>query len=547
MAKKKRSSPTKATKRANEGQKHHNPIYTNAAIIALLSIVSGSWYCIQNRAYQVIDSLILPEKATSVLYDSDGRFNEAVHAWSAQLVDRIPFDEMSTYTFIHEYLVPRIPVVIVGAYADSPLTEGVRDDLWGWEAMKERFGTVQLENRVLGGSKGCTGTGLCEGKLITLEELFDKYFKGSNHGKAAPYPHDIQLETTIPEMFDAYQKLDLFIENMLLPLKGGKDRWPSLFFGATGTQTNLHVDSMGTGSTMAVFRGRKQFLMFHPIDAPNLCMENPNRKLDYGVGEDSFKPDFKRCPSANDTTAMIADLKAGDILYMPGSTHHAARNLEDSVGISQNFLTLYDYPSILESIGGYVAKLRRKKQGQTQQAPITMDFLSTRDLYKLLAQTGYDTKWWDGGPRWYNANDATNKAYEQIMRHVELVLQATNVFKKTDEGFTGESPLNFAYRLAYFSNIRTMVAVLKKIGAWDCLEEEAKDIIQAPASDRNDKEMGDSVSTKLFDRLEKALVLTQSTLCRSILQTYLREVEEVSIPNAVRTIEEDRGLTKHCC
>jgi hypothetical protein len=47
----------------------------------------------------------------------------------------------------------------------------VNDEDWGLEGMKRRFGNAKLETRVLGGTKGCTGT-----SQITIKELFDEYF-----------------------------------------------------------------------------------------------------------------------------------------------------------------------------------------------------------------------------------------------------------------------------------------------------------------------------------------------------------------------------------
>jgi hypothetical protein len=334
-------------------------------------------------------------------------------------------------------------------------------------------------------------------------------------------------------MFETYQKHAFFGDNLLLPLKGGTDRWPSLFFGARGTQTNLHVDNMGTSFTMAVFRGRKQFMLIDPKHGDKLCMERPNRGLHYGVGEDPFKPDFERCPSAKEVPVWFADLKAGDLLYAPGSYHHAARNLEDSVGISQNFLTVHDYPSIMESIGGFVPKLERQMKQNSGQQPtsITMDFLAIRDMFRLLSETGYRSDW-SKGKQWWNANELTAEAHERVMQHMEKVIETAGPQER----------FKVATKLAYFINIRSMVASLKAIGAWDCLKRNGGiDIIQEPLPE------GESAAPKLMARLEKAFALNPDHACQSIFRAFMNEVESVSIPNAVQSLGKEKGLSPQCC
>jgi hypothetical protein len=187
--------------------------------------------------------------------DSDEQYNQPLQLWKSKRVQRVPFAEM-TPSRMTNFMRHRRPVVIVGAYADSNLTEGVNDEEWGWEGMKRKFGHVELKTvvRTAEYSSKCQDTGLCEGRNTTVAELFDEYFLNRQCGEKqqthkVPYPHDLSLEQTLPGMFDVYQKPSFFVENLLLPLREGIDHWPSLFFGATGTMTGLHVDNFGTVST----------------------------------------------------------------------------------------------------------------------------------------------------------------------------------------------------------------------------------------------------------------------------------------------------------
>ena len=527
MAKKK--ATTSPSKSAAQSQKTSSLVSSNHVVVAVVGIgIALTSLAIKHRK---TDPSVTSKKR------EDEVFLDAVKAWDGNLIDRVPYDEMSHERFFEDYQRKRKPVVIAGMYADSPLTEGVDEKHWGWKAMRDRFGDVLLENRVERSlsEKGCTGTGLCQGEPIKLRDLLNGHFldtegdyDSQQENIHAPYPHDIELKKFLPDMFDAYRKSSLFAENLLLPIKNGKDRWPSLFFGATGTRTNLHTDSMGTSFTMAVFRGRKQFLLFDAKDGENLCMERPNVGLDYGVGEDPFHPDFIHCPEATKAKAFFADVRAGDLLFLPGHVHHAARNLVHSVGISQNFLTVNDFHAVLEDFGGYVAKLRRKRNKETQPS-VGIDFLSIRDLFKLLAETDFRSNWLLDPPFW-NADDATEESYERIKAHVTEVLE--------------DNPMQYATRLAYFSNFEFAILSLKAYKAWNCLGIQGKEELLKYANGTEDIPGNENV----LDSVGKSLgTYPRTPACRDLLGMYLDEVLNVRIPPAVSTIDRELGLTNYCC
>mmetsp|Transcript_10348 Transcript_10348/g.22176 ORF Transcript_10348/g.22176 Transcript_10348/m.22176 type:complete len:576 (+) Transcript_10348:53-1780(+) len=492
-------------------------------------------------------------------------FQTSLRAWNGTLIDRVPHDEMTYQRFVKDYQSKRRPVVVTGMYAASPLTEGVDDAQWGWPALRDRFGDVTLETRVAskeesnsGQKRGCSGTGLCEGRPIRLGELLDRFFLNPRHdddddddddASAAPYPHDLELKEVLPEMFRVYRKPSLVAENLLLPLKAGRDRWPSVFFGANGTRTNLHVDSMGTSFTMAVFRGRKQFLLFDPRDAPALCMERPTPPLDYGVGVDPFRPEFDRCPEARKARALFADVRAGDWLFVPGHLPHAARNLESSAGISQNLLTVYDYPAVMEDFAGYITKLKRKRgtKGKGEPTGVGLDFLTVRDLFKLLSETKFVSDWRRNrniddndrdGIQFWNAEEATKESYHRIKTHLTDVLSQRNATE-------------YATRLAYLSNYDFLVIALKAFGAWDCIGPEGKEELLARVPQAAHDSQNDDTTPNMVEIVQaifgENVAGNRGGECRDIFERYIHGVTNVQIQRAVTTLEREKGLTKYCC
>jgi Cupin-like domain len=422
------------------------------------------------------------------------------------MVDRVPLAEMSVQRFHREYLWPRKPVVITGAYASNPLTATSNDKneneddsspftyRWSFAGIRKAYGHVLLKTLIplrQGPNVKCTTSGLCQGPVMTLAKLLDETFllpmsqrrqhrqQQRNTGVANDisdaYPHDIDLETTLPGAFDEYQKLSIFTENLHLATRSGNlDRWPSLFLGPATTKTGLHVDKFGTSFTMAVFRGRKQFVLFESVDGNrHLCLDQPAPGSNYGIG-DVFSPHlFRTCPMAKRGHPVFASLGPGDLLYVPGSTHHAARNMEDGMAIAQNFLTVADYRSVVESHKGpWVQSIRRLRNEPAM--PDAMDIpdslLAQLDLFKILQETGYyeENYYMDhnsnardnvdddnDGISFLSAPDSVRMATERVIQHLEKAL--------------AQEPL-LATRVAFLASNPYAVLSLKAAGVWNCLD-----------------------------------------------------------------------------
>lgn len=224
MGKSKKNAPPKAQRLGKADQKvNQNKSFYTAAVMTVTAILSIGISIGIGIVTRLSDTLAPSDSAPSHVINSDDQYKESTQFWISEVIDRVHYSAMTHEKLKQEYFIQRRPVVIVGAYADSQLTEGVNEKEWLWEGMKRRFGSTELETRVMGGNKGCTSTGLCEGRNITIRELFDDYFLTEKRKKRKPpYPHDIQLETAISAMFREYKKLALFAENLLLPLNDGK-------------------------------------------------------------------------------------------------------------------------------------------------------------------------------------------------------------------------------------------------------------------------------------------------------------------------------------
>lgn len=196
---------------------------------------------------------------------------------------------------------------------------------------------------------------------------------------------------------------------------------------------------------------------------------------------------------------------------------------EDS-GLMQ-YIAFQCSSAIVEDVSGYLSKSRRKIRKDTGQIPVTLDFLSIRDLFRLLSETSFRTTWAFDKPFW-NADEATEESHLRIMSHLNKVL------------FTDPT---LATRLAYFTNPELIIRSLQTAGLWRCLNEKDKVVLKTmPWGDAKNPDQ--QILTVVTDALMDA-----RNCDKAQTQKFIDEVEEVRIPKAVKSMAKERGLSAYCC
>ena len=124
---------------------------------------------------------------------------------------------------------------------------------------------------------------------------------------------------------------------------------PSLWFGSKGTLTPLHKD--GADNFAVLYIGAKRFLLFSPTEAANIYYtREPDDTLNWSqlaaikaehLAEAHAKrlmgeaPElFARWPRLADAEYSVADVTAGQVLYLPAGWAHAIDNYEDTLMVN---------------------------------------------------------------------------------------------------------------------------------------------------------------------------------------------------------------------
>jgi hypothetical protein len=127
--------------------------------------------------------------------------------------------------------------------------------------------------------------------------------------------------------------------------------WPSVLMGPVGSETGLHIDTHRLPFWIAVVgepnKPLKRFRIF-PHDAKSLMKYGrPSKTANFLFDFDPWTPSLRKYPDVSDTFVYETDLYSGDLLYIPGGSPHAVKNLADNVGISMNYLDLKSMPEFV--------------------------------------------------------------------------------------------------------------------------------------------------------------------------------------------------------
>mmetsp|Transcript_613 Transcript_613/g.1814 ORF Transcript_613/g.1814 Transcript_613/m.1814 type:complete len:403 (+) Transcript_613:203-1411(+) len=123
-------------------------------------------------------------------------------------------------------------------------------------------------------------------------------------------------------------------------------RW--LLLGPKRSGTCVHVDPLGTSAWNTVIKGRKRWVLFEPGTSKRVASGKPLVK----PGEDDeainyFADILPRVRTAHPTARRYECIQEpGETIFVPGGWWHAVLNLDDTVGVTQNFASRENFDAV---------------------------------------------------------------------------------------------------------------------------------------------------------------------------------------------------------
>ena len=241
---------------------------------------------------------------------------------------------LSYQEFIHDYAIPRRPVVLEDATKDWPALKK-----WSPKFFRDNYGSKRVN---------------IDKKDYTLGEVIDLAEK-STPENPAPYYRNIHLNEVFPELQPDIQPMPacatpnwyhsrrfLLLRKLNMMMGGGNYE---LFIGGQGRSFPfLHFDSPGAHSFLSQVYGRKLLVLFSPKDTPYLYARKGGSFFNSEINNID-NPDLNRFPLFPQATRIEAEVQAGDTLFVPCGWWHTARMLSFSItlGIDVANATNWDH------------------------------------------------------------------------------------------------------------------------------------------------------------------------------------------------------------
>ncbi|MEM7396813.1 MAG: cupin-like domain-containing protein, partial [Verrucomicrobiota bacterium] len=246
---------------------------------------------------------------------------------------------LSPDAFNEEYLLPRKPVILEDAISDWPAATR-----WTPDFFRETYGDRQVT---------------IDDVEYALRDVIDLAL-ASDDENPAPYYRNISVQHDYPELEadllptpGVYGK-NWFESGIFTPLRkanviaqGGEYE---LFIGGAGRAFPiLHYDAPGADTFLTQIYGEKRLIVFSPEDTEYLY---PRSGSCFNLSEVNVEaPDLEAHPRYTEATPLIADLKAGDIVFMPYGWWHTAKMLSFSITVGIDVANGLNWPHIVDFLG----------------------------------------------------------------------------------------------------------------------------------------------------------------------------------------------------
>ncbi|MQL96224.1 hypothetical protein Taro_028899 [Colocasia esculenta] len=225
---------------------------------------------------------------------------------------------ISQEEFISSFEEPNKPVLLEGC-------------LEGWPAMRkwDRDSLVRM----------CKGARFAVGPVeMKLEDYFQ--YSDTVSEERPLYLFDPKFAEKVPEMHLDYEVPVYFREDLFSVLGEERPDYRWIIIGPAGSGSSFHVDPNSTSAWNAVIRGSKKWVMFPPEVVPPGVHPSPDgAEVACPVSIiEWFMNFYDECKKWKKRPVECV-CKAGEIVFVPNGWWHLVINLEDSIAITQNYVS----------------------------------------------------------------------------------------------------------------------------------------------------------------------------------------------------------------
>jgi hypothetical protein len=234
----------------------------------------------------------------------------ALPAHALEHAQQVPVD-----VFRRRYVSPRRPVVLRGPARDWPAIRR-----WSLDDLRGRLGDVEVT--VI---RANAGRVIMDGDRGSVEE---RMRLGAFIDALRSGCRDLYLTSRLHDLPEDARR------DVPPPPYCANARWQNgnVWIGPTGTIARMHRDL--ADNLHVVVSGRKRFTLVAPSHSSRLYPHGLFDTFPNGCRVDIENPDFASFPRLQGLDTLVAELKAGDAIYIPRRWWHHVRTLETAVSVN---------------------------------------------------------------------------------------------------------------------------------------------------------------------------------------------------------------------
>ncbi|KAK9079244.1 hypothetical protein SSX86_000914 [Deinandra increscens subsp. villosa] len=266
---------------------------------------------------------------------------------------------ISVDEFVSNFEMPNKPVLL----------EGCLDN---WPAMKKWDSDYLV--KVCGDVRFSVGP---------IEMKLSDFFTYANQAQEERplYLFDPKFANKVPKLGQDYEVPVYFNEDLFSVLGNERPDYRWIIIGPAGSGSSFHIDPNSTSAWNAVVKGSKKWVLFPPdVVPPGVYPSSDGAEVACPVSITEWFMNFYESTKTWKKKPVECVCKAGEVIFVPNGWWHLVINLEDSIAITQNFVSRRNLLNVLDFL---------KRPNASTLVSGTRDRVNLHDKFKQAIEASF--------------------------------------------------------------------------------------------------------------------------------------------------------------
>lgn len=184
-----------------------------------------------------------------------------------------------------------------------------------------------------------------------VEMKLEEYFRYSDQAREERplYLFDPKFAEKIPKLGLEYEVPVYFREDLFSVLGNERPDYRWIIMGPAGSGSSFHIDPNSTSAWNAVIQGSKKWVLFPPDVVPPGVHPSPDgAEVACPVSIIEWFMNFYGASKSGRKKPIECICKAGEVIFVPNGWWHLVINLEESIAITQNYVSRRNLLNVLD-------------------------------------------------------------------------------------------------------------------------------------------------------------------------------------------------------